>query len=1192
MSSYCLKEGVVRQRDAGITVFLTIVYLTLIVFSCSLVEITRINIAKIQAERALISASQSVLGGYDSYLKEHYGIFARNENYGDVSYVSNKPLTNEPLIQQDLAYYVHSHIDNEPINANQSLIDQYVLNKDNNPWQLTEVQLNGVTYESRERLFNPGLPLKDSIAYIKQDIVGYMEIRTPALFLEGLAEQFGAFEKVGKTGQFIQAKNECVEQAGDIQSMYEELYTLVEGIEINKDDGSINVIDQSYIKRMSGNTSQHLYYQGGYVELGSGGNINDGSYPLTLKLNNQVDAYDEILSVYNENLTKFRDKVSNVRDGYDNYVSLTSEIEALEKDKDPINSAISDLISEGKEVETNLLKAEEDKDSVAVSKCEDELLELNKKISLLSNELAEIEDDISDKKTSRTLIQSMMMTDMNTMEGYYDSSQLLLDDIELLTSDKNGNKNYLSLNNDVAELIEQIEGEVAEFSTKVDGFINDHESDKDLVIGDTYEQTVEELEMLKKGFSDENVNGDPSYDIHDNLKSMLEFASANSEIITNADMYLMDVRNQNTGAYYDLYVEEGLYHNQLVYIRDEIVKANYDCLSVGDTGNQIDTDTHMDQIDNAKAILADYNRDFIFDYTGYMSYDNAEHEEQSDMIEALRGIGEKLDITSIFKEATTLNGDSKSLLDDRPSIEMFGATNTSDEEAEKPAFQYEEDERDEAFNNSDNLSGLSTITENVKEQFLLNEYTLGMFKSFTDGDDDLTFSRMSKGNHKMTTEVEYIITGITDPDSALTNIVLQILAIRIICNVIHLVVDAAKRTTIMNAANAIAGWWSFGFAAIVFAIVITLLWATAESVVDVTTLIIEKEKVPLVKFANTWVTDLQGLARESIEAITNVAIDAVGKMSNDLVKTIDERIDEVSGHLSDEVKGFYESEVNRLYSEGLQMADGALTEAENQLFEALDGYITACSSGLESSFVLEDYIPITNPFYSIAQTMLAEISTAVSTDMIYSELVMARKQVTDKFKEGLEEARAEFLKGMEGVVDETIETYLGEVNSVIKDQIGKATTTAQNKLSAISKDKIESISKNTKDTMGDKLSTSPGGDSINDAGSAKGSKLAAFVPSLSYNDYLRLFMWLRYSELDERIVRMMDVMELNLAYHYYESNQIPFGEIRLEDYVIEFNVDGHYEMEQGIFLAPFLPYMNIGGFENGTFDISVVNGYD
>ncbi len=99
------------KKRGGISIFLAVTFLSLIVFVMSIVEVTRYQILRAQAERMVISGTQSVLAGYDSALKNEYGIFARNPEYGDCFFVMpDLEKTSEKAMVMDFDYYLGENV--------------------------------------------------------------------------------------------------------------------------------------------------------------------------------------------------------------------------------------------------------------------------------------------------------------------------------------------------------------------------------------------------------------------------------------------------------------------------------------------------------------------------------------------------------------------------------------------------------------------------------------------------------------------------------------------------------------------------------------------------------------------------------------------------------------------------------------------------------------------------------------------------------------------------------------------------------------------------------------------------------------------------------------------------------------------------------------------------------------------------
>ena len=197
------------KKRGGISIFLAVTFLSLIVFVMSIVEVTRYQILRAQAERMVISGTQSVLAGYDSALKNEYGIFARNPEYGDCFFVMpDLEKTSEKAMVMDFDYYLGENVKQTPDQLHMSLVDRYVFRyEDDAYYELTPLTLVSSTIASEKTLVDTAT--KD-LSYVKQDMVDYMELRLPLIGLSTILETFGAAEKLGKTTKFVE--NESVEQ--------------------------------------------------------------------------------------------------------------------------------------------------------------------------------------------------------------------------------------------------------------------------------------------------------------------------------------------------------------------------------------------------------------------------------------------------------------------------------------------------------------------------------------------------------------------------------------------------------------------------------------------------------------------------------------------------------------------------------------------------------------------------------------------------------------------------------------------------------------------------------------------------------------------------------------------------------------------------------------------------------------------
>ncbi len=176
------------KKYGGISIFLAVTFLSLIVFVMSIVEVTRYQILRAQAERMVISATQSVLAGYDSALKNEYGIFARNPAYGDCFFVMpDLEKTTDKAMAMDFNYYLGENVKQTSDQLHMSLVDRYVFRyEDDAYYELTPLTLVSSTIASEKTLVDTAT--KD-LSYVKQDMVDYMELRLPLIGLSTISCQ-------------------------------------------------------------------------------------------------------------------------------------------------------------------------------------------------------------------------------------------------------------------------------------------------------------------------------------------------------------------------------------------------------------------------------------------------------------------------------------------------------------------------------------------------------------------------------------------------------------------------------------------------------------------------------------------------------------------------------------------------------------------------------------------------------------------------------------------------------------------------------------------------------------------------------------------------------------------------------------------------------------------------------------------
>lgn len=163
-----------------------------------------------------------------------------------------------------------------------------------------------------------------------------------------------------------------------------------------------------------------------------------------------------------------------------------------------------------------------------------------------------------------------------------------------------------------------------------------------------------------------------------------------------------------------------------------------------------------------------------------------------------------------------------------------------------------------------------SMLTSVEQQLYINEYIMGTFKhgipvlkgeaanagfnlrSKDKKDRDALFSSF---------EVEYILNG--QRDEAVNELFTksEILAVRLLANVIHIYTDASKMSRISALAAALSAW-NAGLSSPLVQTTLILSWAMMESLYDMDQLQ-KGESVLLFKTAETWKTDISGAVSNS-----------------------------------------------------------------------------------------------------------------------------------------------------------------------------------------------------------------------------------------------------------------------------------------------------------------------------------------
>ncbi len=142
------------------------------------------------------------------------------------------------------------------------------------------------------------------------------------------------------------------------------------------------------------------------------------------------------------------------------------------------------------------------------------------------------------------------------------------------------------------------------------------------------------------------------------------------------------------------------------------------------------------------------------------------------------------------------------------------------------------------------------IVDKSLEKALFSEYIREHFGCFTQVKEDSALDY----------EIEYILAGKETDRDNLSSAVTKLVLIRIGSNLVSLMTDGKKQAEIHELAVSIIGYTGQMYLVKLAEILIEAVWATAEAMLDVRSLL-EGKKVPLLKQSGDWFLSLEGLQK-------------------------------------------------------------------------------------------------------------------------------------------------------------------------------------------------------------------------------------------------------------------------------------------------------------------------------------------
>lgn len=180
-----------NSNRGAITVFLAIIFMSLILFAGVIIDIARISAAGSKVEQALNTSARSVLAGYDRELAGDYGIFALNTGAG-----------------AEDEFYRYLRVNLKEYHDGMSFLDIRV--------DASDVEIKGVEGILNEEAY-------------KNQVLEYMKYRVPITATESVIEQLKDL-KLDKKTAFAKSEKETREKAKELRGKIDDLNNRLAGV--------------------------------------------------------------------------------------------------------------------------------------------------------------------------------------------------------------------------------------------------------------------------------------------------------------------------------------------------------------------------------------------------------------------------------------------------------------------------------------------------------------------------------------------------------------------------------------------------------------------------------------------------------------------------------------------------------------------------------------------------------------------------------------------------------------------------------------------------------------------------------------------------------------------------------------------------------------------------------------------------
>lgn len=461
-----------KGQEGAITVFLSIILLIMVTLACVIVDVARINTADSQIQRAVETSVRSALAGYYTPLKEHYGLFALNEN-------------NSEKLKEVIEDYL-----NKNLMINKEYLDE---NKIGNYLDLYNYEVESIEIEP---IFNL---TEDPVT--RQQILEYMKYRAPKKFVYEFIDKLKVLKKAGPTSEAYEKKMKFEKSLRKIENIQREIYKNIYG----KYEKRILWLyekkeDLHFVRKLGKKEYSRLIDE--YVDV-----IYDYK-----RLRQRLEAVNKLIAEAESDDKKKRLKKSKKR--------IKEQIKETSYDMDEKYDKFTRNIKKYFDINENT--------KVKINELVDNSKEIRSKLNMLKEDLEKNKEDIMDESYKKLSVeikeQEKLLLDMEEgkeagykKSGFEKMEEKLEENKETLQGEKN--------NSNILKLIREIEPDKAKKLA-----VKNLELDKISKVDSVKEKSIKEIEGYNNDIKYNYLlkNRDSSYKKYDKREESQE--KANEEI--------------------------------------------------------------------------------------------------------------------------------------------------------------------------------------------------------------------------------------------------------------------------------------------------------------------------------------------------------------------------------------------------------------------------------------------------------------------------------------------------------------------------------------------------------------------------------------------------------------------------------------------------------------------------------------